>query len=271
MKNMSMIGATLTGAVIVTISIGPLNVWARSDEIPTLDVRPVCRGIASQSTDPGVGQGAQAETFQRCLETEELVHEQLKKEWSTFSAADKEHCVVLARTGGKSSNTELLTCLEMARDVRVLRSSAAARPGTETTKPRSPTVQQVPEGSNPKAPQDKEARKAEDQSTREVEQAKAEAQSAKALEALARLKLADAEAALKRAKEETGRVIAEAEQAKVDAQGARESEATAVRKLADAEAARVKAEQACHRDDATAPSLGRRLRKLFERPNASSP
>ena len=129
---------------------------------------------------------------------------------------------MLAMTGGESSNTELITCLEMARDVRALRPSAAARSGTETTKRRSPIVQQVPEGSNPKASQDKKARKAEDQSTREVEQAKAEAQSAKALEALAQLKLADAEAALKRAKEETGRAIAEAERAKVDAQGAKE-------------------------------------------------
>jgi len=274
MKKISMIGAILTGAVIAIIAIVPSNLWARSDEIPTLDVRPVCRGIASQSTDPGVGQGAQAKTFQRCLETERIVREQLKKEWSTFSAADKEHCVVLAKTGGESSNTELLTCLEMARDVRVQGSAAAARSGTETTKPGSsqsaPTAQQAPAGSSLKATQDKDAHKTEEQSKREVEQAKAEAQSAKALEALAQLKLADAEAALKRAadaeaalkraKEETGRAIAEAERAKVDAQGARESEAAAVHKLADAEAARAKAEQACHRDDTTGPNLGGRLR-----------
>ena len=37
------------------IDNGPSILWARSDEIPTLDVRPMCRGIASQSADPGVG------------------------------------------------------------------------------------------------------------------------------------------------------------------------------------------------------------------------
>ena len=76
----------------------------------------MCRGIALQSADPGVGQGGQAETLQRCIESEKEVREQLKKRWGEFSAADKRHCVTLAKTGGESSNTELLTCLEMARE-----------------------------------------------------------------------------------------------------------------------------------------------------------
>ena len=66
------------------------------------------------------------------MESEQAVREQLKQEWSAFSAADKRHCVTLATTGGELSNTELLTCLEMARDVRVLRSATAAASGRET-------------------------------------------------------------------------------------------------------------------------------------------
>jgi hypothetical protein len=46
--------ATLT----IAIMIMPAILWARSDDIPNLDVRPVCRGIASQSasnpTDVGI-------------------------------------------------------------------------------------------------------------------------------------------------------------------------------------------------------------------------
>jgi hypothetical protein len=64
-----------------------------------LDIRPVCRGIASQSADPGIGQGGQAENFQQCMESEQRVHEQLRKVWASFSAADKQHCVTLAKTG----------------------------------------------------------------------------------------------------------------------------------------------------------------------------
>ena len=124
------------------VTLVPSILWARSDEIPTPDVRPVCRGIASQSADPGVGQKSQADTYRQCMESEQAVRKQLKREWSAFSAADKRHRVTLATTGGELSNTELFTCLEMARDVRVLRSAAS---GAEMTKPASspsvPTVQ----------------------------------------------------------------------------------------------------------------------------------
>jgi len=124
------------------MTIVPSGLLARSAEIPNLDIRPVCRGIASQSADPGVGEhGTQANTFQRCMESEKAVREQLTREWSAFSAADKQHCITLATTGGESSNTELLTCLEMARDVRALRNeyehggqSAPPTPGVKPKK-----------------------------------------------------------------------------------------------------------------------------------------
>ena len=93
----------------------------RSDDIPTLDVRPVCRGIDMQGE---LEAGLQQTSFQQCVQSEQATREQIKKEWSTFSAADKSHCVALAKTGGESSYTELITCMEMARDVRKLRSDA---------------------------------------------------------------------------------------------------------------------------------------------------
>src|SRR5215831_9131368 len=95
---------------------------ARSDDIPTLDVNPVCHGIASQSE---LEVGLQRTNFDQCVQSEQATREQLKKEWSTFSTSDKSHCVSLAKTGGESSYTELITCMEMARDVRALRSAEA--------------------------------------------------------------------------------------------------------------------------------------------------
>ena len=68
-----MLGHFVFGVTILTIA--PSITWARSNEIP--DVRPVCRGIASQSADPGVGRRNQAETFQQCMESEQAVREQL--------------------------------------------------------------------------------------------------------------------------------------------------------------------------------------------------
>ena len=66
---------------------------ARPDDIPTLDVRPVCRGIASQWE---LEAGLQQTTFEQCVQSEQDVRAQMKKEWPTFSAADKQHCVALA-------------------------------------------------------------------------------------------------------------------------------------------------------------------------------
>ena len=103
----------------------------------------------------------------------------------------------------------------------------------------------------------------------EVERAKAETESTKTSEALAQRKLADAEVALQRAKEEAERAIAEAERAKAVAQVAKNSEADARRKLADAEAARVAAEKAC--TTASRPGLVGRLRGWLQRPSSKSP
>jgi hypothetical protein len=103
----------------------PAILSARSDDIPTLDVNPVCHGIATQGE---LEAGLQQVSFQQCVKSEQEVREQIKKEWSTFSTADKSHCVALAKTGGESSYTELITCMEMARDVRKLRENANSLP-----------------------------------------------------------------------------------------------------------------------------------------------
>jgi len=102
---------------------------ARSDDIPTLDVNPVCRGIATQGE---LEAGLQLSSFQQCVQSEQEVREQIKKEWSTFSASDKSHCVALAKTGGEASYTELITCMEMARDVRKLHADQQKRSDTSS-------------------------------------------------------------------------------------------------------------------------------------------
>ena len=110
---------------IAIAMIMPAILSARSDDIPTLDVNPVCHGIAMQGE---LEAGLQQTSFQQCVKSEQDTREQIKKEWSTFSAADKSHCVALAKTGGESSYTELITCMEMARDVRKLRENTNALP-----------------------------------------------------------------------------------------------------------------------------------------------
>lgn len=90
-----------------------------ADNVPVLNIDPVCQGIARQGgssfQDPEI-----AKEKQNCLQSEKQVREDLLKQWSSFSDADKNACIREATMGGDSSYTELLTCLEMARDARNL-------------------------------------------------------------------------------------------------------------------------------------------------------
>jgi DNA repair exonuclease SbcCD ATPase subunit len=258
----------------LALSVQIIMLVATVDRVPQLDVEPVCKGIAEQGgvtfRDPAV-----AQEKKNCIESEQAVREQVIKQWSSFSADDRTHCVNETTMGGLSSYTELLTCLEMARDVRAMRAAEAAAPSraAATRAPSSPstaTVQPAPPAEPVSRPTSaNEPQKLEVDSTlKELERAKAEAQNARSSEALAQRKLADAEAALQRTKEEAERTTNEAQRAKADAQAARESDAAAKRKLADAEAARAAAEgreQASQSAAKSQPGFGARLRKWFGR------
>jgi hypothetical protein len=103
-----------------TLALGVQLLLQVSDSVPNLNIEQVCEGIAQQGgvtfRDPAI-----AQEKKNCLESEQQIRQELVKQWSSFIAADKVHCVNEATMGGDSSYTELLTCLEMARDVRAMR------------------------------------------------------------------------------------------------------------------------------------------------------
>jgi hypothetical protein len=94
-----------------------------ADSVPTLNVEQVCQGIAQQGGvtfhDPQI-----AQEKKDCLDSEQAIRDQLVKQWPNFNATDKIACTNESRTGGDASYTELLTCLEMARDVRAMRAES---------------------------------------------------------------------------------------------------------------------------------------------------
>jgi hypothetical protein len=102
----------------------PLDVSA--DDVPVLDVQPICHGIASQAANP-TERGGPDLAFADCIKSERTMQGELAKVWSTFGPAEKGHCVRLATLGGEPSYTELITCLEMARDVNKMRSADRAK------------------------------------------------------------------------------------------------------------------------------------------------
>lgn len=96
---------------------------ARSDDVPTLNVSPLCHQLTDKSA---FAEGLASITYDQCMEAEQTDRQTIIKEWSTFSGDDKKHCTSESTMGGESSYTEMLTCLEMARDVRQLKSEAAS-------------------------------------------------------------------------------------------------------------------------------------------------
>ncbi|HEY1747359.1 MAG TPA: hypothetical protein VGG11_11440 [Xanthobacteraceae bacterium] len=109
---------------------------ARADDVPTLNVEQVCDGIAQQGgvtfRDPAI-----AQEKKNCLDSEQAVRNELVKQWSKFDRADKTSCVNESQMGGESSYTELLTCLEMARDVRAMRAEQQRGPSGGATAPKA--------------------------------------------------------------------------------------------------------------------------------------
>jgi hypothetical protein len=106
--------------VVAMATIMLPSVSARSNETPVLNVLPLCQGIVSQGADP-LQAGDPSVSLKQCLDAEQEDRGTMKKEWSTFSVSDKKNCVAEATMGGESSYTDLITCLEMARDVRKLK------------------------------------------------------------------------------------------------------------------------------------------------------
>jgi hypothetical protein len=78
-----------------------------ADKIPDLDMARECRF-----------EGSVLGNEQQCIQDEKVAREQLQKEWGQFSAGDKRQCQNAATMAGTASYVELVTCLEMARDVR---------------------------------------------------------------------------------------------------------------------------------------------------------
>jgi hypothetical protein len=100
-----------------------------ADSIPAFNVEPHCRAIARRT---GFGQDLEV-----CLHQEQVAKDQLGKQWVEFTPAEKSHCLQLSTLGVDPIYTELLTCLELARDARQLRRrNEGASPGARASKPR---------------------------------------------------------------------------------------------------------------------------------------
>jgi hypothetical protein len=84
-----------------------LSPIAVSDTMPAFNIVQECRF-----------EGGSTGVFDHCSKDETDARRQLQAEWGQFVAGDKSTCIVETTIGGFASYVELLTCLEMANDVR---------------------------------------------------------------------------------------------------------------------------------------------------------
>ena len=97
---------------IVLAAAGLTAVTAYAADVPTLDVSKTCKPIANDRSF--------AIDSDRCFKTENEARDQLTREWANFPVADRSLCTQTATMGGTASYVELITCLEMKRDVAQL-------------------------------------------------------------------------------------------------------------------------------------------------------
>src|ERR1700747_2011583 len=89
--------------IVILATFSPVAI---SDTVPKFDIVRECRF-----------EGGSATEFDRCSDDENAALRQLEREWTQFVGIDRRNCVAAATVGGLASYVELLTCLEMARDV----------------------------------------------------------------------------------------------------------------------------------------------------------
>ena len=95
-------------ATLLTSSI------AAPDGPPKLNVGPSCQAAARNSISAGRDKDA-------CMADERVSEDQVTKNWSQYAPDDKTQCVGMNRKGGPSSYVELLSCLEIMRDAKIIR------------------------------------------------------------------------------------------------------------------------------------------------------
>ena len=93
--------------IIILTSLHPIAI---ADAVPQFDIVRECQG-----------EGGTKEMEQRCANDEMHARDQLQAEWPQFGPSAKLQCIGETTIDSSASYVELLTCLEMERDVSIER------------------------------------------------------------------------------------------------------------------------------------------------------
>ena len=109
-------------AATVFVVAAAVIVPAKAQQLPHLNVDPVCRGIARHAGSPGERGGPDL-SYRSCVANQLQVRKHLAPQWSGFSRAARANCIASTTAGGLPSYTELLTCLQIGQAATHMRAS----------------------------------------------------------------------------------------------------------------------------------------------------
>lgn len=110
----------MKSAILIGIAAAALSVQihaAIADEVPNFDARKSCKADVQAFQGNASGQASST----GCLRDEENARTTLVSQWTQFAPDSRARCVRMVSDGAASqSYVELLTCLQMAKDVKGL-------------------------------------------------------------------------------------------------------------------------------------------------------
>lgn len=96
---------------LLPMLVATANFMLVADTVPKLNYEPSCKAAVAAAALPGRDEKS-------CKRDEEAARTTLEKIWTRFDTADRTRCLRLTSLGGAPSYVELLTCLDMSRDVK---------------------------------------------------------------------------------------------------------------------------------------------------------
>jgi hypothetical protein len=107
-----MIRLTILGTIVAT-TVCAQPYAAVADDVPTYDVRKSCKADVQAYSS--------AQNVTACLADEQGARQTLTSQWTQFAADSRTRCSrMVGDAAASQSYVELLTCLQMAKDVKAL-------------------------------------------------------------------------------------------------------------------------------------------------------
>ena len=124
---------------LLPIILTAAHVVLVADAPPKFDVERTCRPAAVAGVLPGRDASA-------CQRDENDARDKVERQWAEYSATQRKHCAGFAALDRAPSYVELLTCLEMARDVAKLENPSADPPANSGSQPMQPAAAETGRG-----------------------------------------------------------------------------------------------------------------------------